>query len=233
MAVTILNPARFTNDPAGSRRMIRTAFFDEGYGVSGSFKDYRQGGPIVPATSAFNVIGAGTAGDPLRMSQFSGFTVPSLVTVQIEDLGLYASVGAVFNGQGYTGLTFNTDGTLAYELYVLNSGMGRQVTLSQGGTTLATNSLSLSGNVSGMWKLSGNASDYQIYISTSGVYTDVTGASRNTWTNMGTGPITLSVDTAVNDAIDQEFYVSIRSASTSTLLDSAVITMNVLAAGIN
>lgn len=233
MAVTILNPARFTNDPAGSRRMIRTAFFDEGYGVSGSFKDYRQGGPIVPATSAFDVIGAGTVGDPLRMSQFSGFTVPSQATVAIEDLGLYASVGAVFNGQAYTGLTFNTDGTLSYNLYVLNSGAGRNVTLSQGGTTLATGSLSISGNVSGMWKLSGNASDYQIYVSQSGSFTSISGASYNTWTNMGTGAITLYVNTSVNDAIDQTFYVTIRSASTSTVLDSAVFTMDAYAAGIN
>jgi hypothetical protein len=69
---TISTPARFSS--------VRTAFNAEGYGISTSFFAYRQGGGIVPATSGFNVIGAGTAGDPLRMSQFSGFTVPSLVS---------------------------------------------------------------------------------------------------------------------------------------------------------
>ena len=77
MAVTILNPARFNDDGGvGGRQYIRAAFFDEGYGVSESFKAYAQGAGIVPATSEFNIIGAGTAGDPLRMSQFSGFVVP-------------------------------------------------------------------------------------------------------------------------------------------------------------
>lgn len=56
---------------------VRQAFNAEGYGISTSLFAYRQGGGIVPATSGFNVIGAGTAGDPLRLSQFSGFSVPS------------------------------------------------------------------------------------------------------------------------------------------------------------
>jgi len=97
MAVTIVNPARFNDDGLGTRRFIRAAFFDEGYGVSTSFLAYRQGGGIVPATSAFDAIGAGTAGDPLRMSQFSGFTVPSLSldtqTVTVGSLNLGGSYG--------------------------------------------------------------------------------------------------------------------------------------------
>lgn len=108
MAVTIVNPARFNNDGLGTRRYIRAAFFDEGYGVSTSFKAYAQGAGIVPATSAFNGIGAATGGDPLRMSQFSGFVVPSLTldtqTVTVGNLsfkgidnygfdsGLYGSI---------------------------------------------------------------------------------------------------------------------------------------------
>jgi hypothetical protein len=72
MPTTVSTPASFSS--------VRTAFNTEGYGISTSFFAYRQGGGIVPATSGFNAIGAGTAGDPLRMSQFSGFTVPSLVT---------------------------------------------------------------------------------------------------------------------------------------------------------
>jgi len=79
MAITILNPARFNDDGGlGTRRFVRAAFFDEGYGVSNRLSGYAQGAGIVPATAAFNQIGAGTVGDPLRLSQFSNFTVPSL-----------------------------------------------------------------------------------------------------------------------------------------------------------
>jgi hypothetical protein len=70
MPTSISNPATFNS--------VRNAFNTEGYGISTSFFAYRQGGGIVPATSAFNQIGAGTVGDPLQLSQFSGFSVPSL-----------------------------------------------------------------------------------------------------------------------------------------------------------
>lgn len=70
MPTVISNPATFSS--------VRSAFSTEGYGTSTSFYAYRQGGGIVPATSGFNVIGAGTSGDPLILSQFSGFAVPSL-----------------------------------------------------------------------------------------------------------------------------------------------------------
>ena len=104
MAITILNPARFNDDGGlGGRNFIRAAFFDEGYGVSSSFKAYAQGAGIVPATAAFDGIGAGTAGDPLRMSQFSGFVVPSLVTgfftTSLTE-GSYASGG--YERKGYS-----------------------------------------------------------------------------------------------------------------------------------
>lgn len=75
MATTISNPASFSS--------VRSAFSAEGYGISTSFFAYRQGGGIVPATSGFNAIGAGTGGDPLQLSQFSGFTVPSPVVISI------------------------------------------------------------------------------------------------------------------------------------------------------
>lgn len=71
--------ATYINPPA-SFSAVRSAFNAEGYGISTSFFAYRQGngGTIVPETPPFNAIGAGTSGDPLRLSQFSGFTVPSL-----------------------------------------------------------------------------------------------------------------------------------------------------------
>lgn len=73
MATTISNPATFSS--------VRNAFSTEGYGTSTSFYAYRQGGGIVPSSSEFNVIGAGTSGDPLQLSQFNGFSVPSLITL--------------------------------------------------------------------------------------------------------------------------------------------------------
>jgi hypothetical protein len=226
MPTSISNPASFSS--------VRTAFNTEGYGISNSLFAYRQGGGIVPATAPFNAIGAGTAGDPLQLSQFSGFSVPSIVvdTVFIEDLFLTASVGDTFNGTAFTSLTFNTDGTLNYYLYVLNSGSGRSTSISQGATTIASGGISLVGFVSGMWKLSGNASDYEIFIAKNGVYTNITNATNNAWTNMN-AQISLTVNTSVNDAINQEFNVSIRSASTQAVLASALITMDALAAGSN
>ena len=98
MAITIINPARFNDDGGlGTRTFVRAAFFDEGYGVSNRLSGYAQGAGIVPATAAFNQIGAGTVGDPLRLSQFSNFTVPSLSldtqTVTVGSLNLGGSYG--------------------------------------------------------------------------------------------------------------------------------------------
>lgn len=73
MPTSISNPASFSS--------VRTAFNAEGYGLSTSLFAYRQGGGIVPATTPFNVIGAGTGGDPLQLSQFNGFSVPSIEVI--------------------------------------------------------------------------------------------------------------------------------------------------------
>jgi hypothetical protein len=81
MARTIINPARFNNDGnLGGRNWVRVSFFDEGYGVSDRLSDYRRGGPIVPNTAAFSGIGLNTPSSPLKLSQFSGLFIPSLVT---------------------------------------------------------------------------------------------------------------------------------------------------------
>jgi hypothetical protein len=104
MAITILNPARFNDDGGvNGRQFIRAAFADEGYGVSSSFKAYAQGAGIVPATAAFDGIGAGTAGDPLRMSQFNGFVVPSLAffTTSLTE-GSQGTYGSGYARKGYS-----------------------------------------------------------------------------------------------------------------------------------
>lgn len=115
-----------TTIPASGTKFsdVRNAFNTEGYGISTSFFAYRQGGGIVPSSSTFNVIGAGTGGDPLRLSQFSGFTVPTPInftTASYLTSGLsddlsgpteYANVkyqinadGYVYVDSGYSGLT--------------------------------------------------------------------------------------------------------------------------------
>lgn len=71
MPTVISSPASFSS--------VRTAFNTHGYGISTSLFAYRQGGGIVPSSSTFNAIGAGTAGDPLQLSQFNGFSVPDLL----------------------------------------------------------------------------------------------------------------------------------------------------------
>lgn len=83
MPTVISNPASFSS--------VRNAFNTHGYGISTSLFAYRQGGGIVPSSSGFNAIGAGTAGDPLRLSQFSGFTVPDLLRFTTPYTGVNAS----------------------------------------------------------------------------------------------------------------------------------------------
>lgn len=72
---------------------VRQAFNAEGYGISTSLFAYREGGPIVPASgTTFDTIGAGTLGDPLRLSQFSGFSVPSPI---LDTFTLTAGIGSL------------------------------------------------------------------------------------------------------------------------------------------
>lgn len=83
MPTTISTPASFSS--------VRNAFNTHGYGISTSLFAYRQGGGIVPSSSGFNAIGAGTAGDTLNLSQFSGFTVPNLLRFTTIYSGVNAS----------------------------------------------------------------------------------------------------------------------------------------------
>ena len=164
--------------------------------------------------------------------------VDFLSTVAISDLTLTAQVGSTFNGIASCALTFNTGGTLFYSISVSNSSTGRFVRIENtGGSTIASGTTGITGNVSGMWKLSGAAADFEIYVTKGagalGTFCAISGASFDTWTNMNTGAITLSVDTAINDAIDQTFTVQIRNASTLAVLDTATFVMNALAAGAN
>lgn len=212
MAVTILNPARFTNDPAGSRRMIRTAFFDEGYGVSGSFKDYRQGGPIVPATSAFNVIGAGTAGDPLRMSQFNGFVVPSQISISISND--YIAADAVYESD----YDFNS---ASYTLSRAGFLIGQYISTNGGGTNGSTSYYT-------DWVTPASETNAALYevraTKVSGDAFQPTGSALGSWL-----PLTSDRGWELNltgiGRLDCVLTIEIRDAATQTVRDTATITM--------
>lgn len=83
MPTVISSPASFSS--------VRNAFNTHGYGISNSLLAYRQGGGIVPSSSTFDGIGAGTAGDTLRLGQFSGFSVPELLRFTTTFTGIYGS----------------------------------------------------------------------------------------------------------------------------------------------
>jgi hypothetical protein len=209
MAVTILNPARFNDDGGlGTRRFIRAAFFDEGYGVSNSFKAYAQGAGIVPATSAFNVIGAGTAGDPLRMSQFSGFTVPSQVNITISND--YIAADAVYESD----FDFNTatygirsNGTID-ATYTSTNGGGSD------GTTNGTNWITPTSS----------ASLYEVRATKVSGDTPNAGSALNTWLACTTNRSWALYLTGVG-RFDCVLTIEIRDAATQTVRDTATITM--------
>lgn len=125
MAITIIDPARFAADGGlGTRRFVRAAFNDEGYGVSNRFSAYAQGGSIVPDQAYFNSIGAGTAGDPLRLSQFNGLVAPRRGAKLIT--GSSSQSGGGGKGVAYWALSsygYTTSGTFSDvpdEFYSLN-----------------------------------------------------------------------------------------------------------------
>ena len=73
---------------------VRFAYFNERYtetyteipgeplpAAPSNLNAYRRGGGFVPDTAAPATLGAGTEGDPLQLSQFSGFTVPTRTAI--------------------------------------------------------------------------------------------------------------------------------------------------------
>ena len=208
MAVTIVNPARFNDDGLGTRRFIRAAFFDEGYGVSSSFAAYAQGAGIVPATSAFDVIGAGTAGDPLRMSQFSGFTVPSLDVISIAND--YISTDTVHESD----LDFNTT---TYGIRS-NGTIDASATSTLGGQSDGTT------NGSNWITPTSSASLYEVRATKVSGDTPNAGSALNTWLACTTTRSWALYLTGLG-RFDCVLTIEIRDAATQTVRDTATITM--------
>jgi hypothetical protein len=111
MATTISNPASLSS--------VRFAFFSEGYTDTGSeipgeprppapanLNAYRRGGGFVPNTPAFSAIATGVGDDLLKLSQYSGFTVPNAVqpgTVYLEAVSISA-ITQEYNNQAGSAL---------------------------------------------------------------------------------------------------------------------------------
>jgi hypothetical protein len=226
MARTIRNPAAFNS---GDGLSVRTSFFNEGYGISGSFKAYAQGGSIVPASSAFNAIGAGTVGDPLRLSQFSGFTVPTIIDISNKSTGALARAYQA----GSAGASIE---------HVFYSDKNYEINASAVG--LPGNEETVSGDFGFMsnWLLGGSAANFSMKYTFSGNAPDVTiggvgNRAANTYFALEESlGVVASISLYVNQSgVGSEFKSSIvtisiaRTADLSTVLDSAVLTMDVTA----
>lgn len=219
MATTISNPATFSS--------VRSAFSAEGYGTSTSFFAYRQGGGIVPATSAFNVIGAGTAGDPLQLSQFSGFTVPSQTPVVSLGNHILDTAAEVDDGNTTSATTYfrmNSDGTATYQYSFggidetpINGAYLDNVLIAtdSGTSTIET------------WLDSGAASDVSIYVTATGSSLLFGSSALNTYLSLGTSryfAVRASRTASGTTSASTVLTVSLVSTSnTSNVLDTASI----------
>lgn len=207
MATTISNPASFSS--------VRTAFNAEGYGISTSFFAYRQGGGIVPATSGFNAIGAGTGGDPLQLTQFNGFTVPSPIQVNVTDQYFFAGSGGFESAFADSRYGLSNLGNAFYEI--------------TGDTS--TGQL----NIPGEWLVSGNGAlvsvKATILSQSIGVESTLSG-TFGTWLPM-TGEYVWSLQSSLGrfdsaDSSDVTFRIDLALTSdTSTILDTANIQLAV------
>jgi hypothetical protein len=227
VATTISNPASFSS--------VRTAFNAEGYGISTSFFAYRQGEGIVPATSTFNVIGAGTAGDPLRMSQFSGFVVPSIVNISNKST---TAVGAGYDsGSATASIQHIFYANKTYEIIAAALGLPAVEPPADGA--------SLSGDRGLMadWLIGGTASDFSMKWTTTGTVPDVRkigGVTRaqNTYFPLVGDGVGVAAEFSINvnqfgegeNSKAASIVISIaKTSDLSTVLDTATLNMDIQA----
>lgn len=208
MATTISNPASFSS--------VRTAFNAEGYGISTSFFAYRQGGGIVPATAAFNAIGAGSGGDPLQMSQFSGFVVPSPIQVNVTNQVITAQFA------GY-------ESAFAAARYGL-SNLGNAFFQEEGDNFDTERQ-----NIAGEWLVSGNGALISVkatLLSHSDTIFSSLGGTFGTFLPM-TGEYEWILDSSLGQFQQQDISVATfridlaLTSDTNTILDTAEITLEV------
>ena len=217
MPTSVSNPASFSS--------VRTAFNTEGYGISTSFYAYRQGGGIVPASSGFNVIGAGTGGDPLQLTQFNGFSVPSAVDISNKSSNAYGR--AYDSGSASASIIHYFYSDKTYYIQPSASGLPDDSSYTTG-----------DGGPQSNWLLGGSAADFSMKYTYTGnaPLVDIGGTLRaaGSYFPLTASGIVASINLGVNqfgvgtNGKASTVTISIaRTADTSTVLDTAVLTMSV------
>ena len=153
---------------------------------------------------AFLAIGAGTAGDPLRLSQFSGFSVPSPVVISLTSL---------------TGLNYINNIVMAGEtaIAVYQIASNGKVYKTQGATTT---------EVEQWCTPTSEASNYEVYATLNssaggGLDSGTTGA----WLSLNTNRTWAVYESTSGNLSSVELGMQIRRIGTSTVLASATITL--------
>ena len=88
MGTLISNPASFSS--------VRAACTAEGYGSNTAMSAYRRGGGITPDHA--NTAGISTTAAGLRLSQFSGVTIPSPIAHHVSTINSPTRSGSVTDG---------------------------------------------------------------------------------------------------------------------------------------
>jgi hypothetical protein len=235
MATTISNPASFSS--------VRFAFFNERYtetyteipgeplpAAPTNLNAYRRGGGFVPDTAAFSAIATGVGEDKLRLSQFSGFTVPSRGTPSISNKTTSALGGGYQSGSASAsvGHYFYSDKT--YEIQAQAIGLPAYEETTDGDQGFQAD-----------WLIGGNASDFSMKWTTGGGAPDVAiiggvFATPDTYYPLtGSGAVaefSISVNQFGEGSISDSAGIVISIARTtdlSTVLDTASLNMNVTA----
>ena len=235
MSIVILDPARFNNDGGlGTRRFVRAAFNDEGWGSNTSFKEYRQGGSVIPAGIAtFDTIGAATAGDPLGLKQFSNFTVPSAVVINNKSTSATASA-------------YDSGSASASIIHYFYSNKTYEIVVSAEGFPDAGSVLSGDGGAQSNWLLSPATSSIVVAdFSMKYTYTGIAPlvqigatnfASVNTWYALSGSGTIASINLGVNqfgqgnDSESSTVTISVaKTDNLSKVLDTATLSMSVAA----
>ncbi len=217
MPTTISNPASFSS--------VRNAFNTEGYGISTSFFTYRQGGGIVPSTSAFNVIGAGTGGDPLQLTQFNGFTVPSQLAVSLGNHSIDAIADDVSSVSCTVYFILDSDGTAKFDFG--STAAGALATI-DGTPNQGTGVYSLE-----QWLDGGLNSDIAVIVTNSGSALLAGSSALGSYLNLGTTrQWALQATQSSPGSLTKACTLSIslvQATNTSNVLDTATVTIQVQA----
>jgi hypothetical protein len=204
---------------------VRNAFNTEGYGISTSFKDYRLGGPIVPFTPPFYSIGAATPGDDLKLSQFSGFTVPSQLAVSLGNHSISAVADETSSVSCTVYFILNSDGTAKFDF---GSTTGAAFATIDGTPDLGTGLYNLE-----TWLDGGLNSDVAVIVTNSGSALLAGSAALGSYLNLGTtrqwGLQAVQSSIGSQTKACTLSITLVQATNTSNVLDTATVTIQVQA----